>query len=67
MGGGDHASTPLVRYRLSGMKVRECKHSYADRDRVLTLLFFEDAEPPKWRTGWEDEEATEMSDGFVRK
>lgn len=49
------------------MKVRECKHSYSDRDRVLTLLFFEDAEPPKWKTGWEDEEATEMSDGFVRK
>ncbi|MFT0532403.1 ImmA/IrrE family metallo-endopeptidase [Castellaniella hirudinis] len=29
------------------MKLRECKHSHPDRDRVLTLLFFEGAEP-RW-------------------
>src|SRR5690606_16319166 len=46
------------------MKVRECKHSYSNRDRVLTLLFFEDAEPPKWKTGWENEEITDSFSHF---
>ncbi|WP_234744866.1 ImmA/IrrE family metallo-endopeptidase [Burkholderia sp. WTPI3] len=32
----------------SYMRLREFKHTYAARDRVLTLLLLEDAEPRRW-------------------
>lgn len=44
--------------------VRECKHSSPFHERVLTLLFFEDAEPCRWKTGWETEETMDSFDHF---
>jgi hypothetical protein len=38
------------------MKLREFKHSYASRDRVLTLLLLESAEPRAWDRSWQDKE-----------
>ncbi|WP_198410657.1 hypothetical protein [Aerosticca soli] len=39
------------------MKLREFKHSYASRDRVLTLLLLESAEPRAWDRAWQDGES----------
>jgi Zn-dependent peptidase ImmA (M78 family) len=36
------------------MKLREFKHSYTARDRVLTLLLLESAEPRAWDQSWRD-------------
>lgn len=36
------------------MKLREFKHSYGARDRVLTLLLLEGAEPRPWDESWQD-------------
>jgi hypothetical protein len=47
------------------MKLREFKHSYGARDRVLTLLLLESAEPRSWDRSWHDEEATDSFDQFV--
>ena len=44
------------------MKLREFKHSYASRDRVLTLLLLESAEPRPWDRSWQDEEAADGDD-----
>lgn len=38
------------------MKLREFKHSYSARDRVLTLLMLESAEPRHWDRSWQDED-----------
>jgi hypothetical protein len=37
------------------MKLREFKHTYADRDRVISLLLLESAEPRSWDRSWQDE------------
>lgn len=47
------------------MKLREFKHSYGARDRVLTLLLLESAEPRTWDRSWHDEETTDSFDQFV--
>ncbi len=47
------------------MKLREFKHSYGARDRVLTLLLLENAEPRAWDRSWHDEETTDSFDQFV--
>jgi len=47
------------------MKLREFKHSYGARDRVLTLLLLEDAEPRSWDRSWHDEESSDSFDKFV--
>ena len=47
------------------MKLREFKHSYGARDRVLTLLLLESAEPRTWDRSWHDEENTDSFDQFV--
>ena len=47
------------------MKLREFKHTYGARDRVLTLLLLESAEPRKWDRSWHDEETTDSFDQFV--
>lgn len=47
------------------MKLREFKHSYGARDRVLTLLLLESAEPRSWDRSWHDEETTDSFDQFV--
>src|SRR5690606_2927328 len=36
------------------MRLREFKHSYTARDRVLTLLLLESAEPRAWDRSWQD-------------
>ena len=38
------------------MKLQEFKHSYGVRDRVLTLLILEDAEPRVWGKSLDDED-----------
>lgn len=38
----------------SHMRVREFKHSYTARDRVLTLLILESAEPRAWDRSWQN-------------
>ena len=47
------------------MKLREFKHSYASRDRVLTLLLLESAEPRAWDRSWQDGESFDCDDRFV--
>jgi hypothetical protein len=47
------------------MKLREFKHSYASRDRVLTLLLLESAEPRAWDRSWQDGESNDCDDRFV--
>ncbi len=44
------------------MKLREFKHSYTDRDRVITLLLLEGAEPRDWDDSWKDEHEPDASD-----
>lgn len=46
------------------MKLREFKHTYADRDRVITLLLLESAEPRAWDNSWKSERAPTTSDRF---
>ena len=47
------------------MKLWEFKHSYGARDRVLTLLLLEDAEPRAWDRSWRDEESFDSYDKFI--
>ncbi|MCI1193824.1 ImmA/IrrE family metallo-endopeptidase [Calidifontimicrobium sp. SYSU G02091] len=47
------------------MKLREFKHSYGARDRVLTLLLLESAEPRAWDRSWQDGESFDSYDRFV--
>ncbi len=47
------------------MTLREFKHSYASRDRVLTLLLLESAEPRAWDRSWQDGESFDSYDRFV--
>jgi hypothetical protein len=42
------------------MKLREFKHSYGAKDRILTLLLLESAEPRGWDRGWGDSESFEQ-------
>lgn len=46
------------------MKLREFKHSYTDRNRVITLLLLESAEPRKWDDSWNDDQVRDTSDQF---
>ena len=39
------------------MKLWEFKHSYGARDRILTLLLLESAEPRSWDRSWQDGES----------
>ena len=47
------------------MKLREFKHSYGARDRILTLLLLESAEPRAWDRSWQDGESFDSYDQFV--
>ena len=47
------------------MKLREFKHSYGARDRVLTLLLIESAEPRAWDRSWQDGDSFDSYDQFV--
>ncbi len=47
------------------MSLREFKHSYSARERVLTLLLLESAEPRTWDRSWQDEESFDSFDRFV--
>ena len=46
------------------MKLREFKHTFPGRDRVLTLLLLESAEPREWDDSWKDEHVPDTSDQF---
>jgi hypothetical protein len=46
------------------MKLREFKHTFVGRDRVLTLLMLESAEPRDWDDSWTDEHVPDASDQF---
>lgn len=50
---------------LPHMMLRELKHSYAERDRVLTLLLLDAAVPPVLRDGRNEERVGETFDRFV--
>ncbi len=45
------------------MKLREFKHTFGARDRVLTLLLLESAEPRSWDRSWQDCENSDSFDG----
>ena len=47
------------------MKLWEFKHSYSARDRILTLLLLEDAEPRAWDRSWQDGNSFDSFDQFV--
>ncbi len=44
------------------MKLQEFKHSYSSRDRALTLLILEDAEPRSWDNSWNDQRSFDSFD-----
>jgi hypothetical protein len=46
------------------MMLREFKHTFVGRDRVLTLLLLESAEPREWDDSWQDEHVPDTSDQF---
>jgi hypothetical protein len=46
------------------MKLREFKHTFAGRDRVLSLLLLESVEPRDWDNSWKDEHVPDTSDKF---
>lgn len=48
----------------SYMKLREFKHTCANRSRVLTLLLLESTEPRPWDNSWKDEYVHTTSDQF---
>jgi hypothetical protein len=47
------------------MQLREFKHSYGARDRILTLLLLESAEPRRWDRSWQDEDGFDSFGRFV--
>lgn len=47
------------------MKLTEFKHTYSERDRVLSLLLLESAEPRKWDNSWHDEDSFDSYDKFI--
>lgn len=47
------------------MKLRELKHTFGARDRVLTLLLLESAEPRSWDRSWQDEDSFDSFDQFA--
>lgn len=47
------------------MKLREFKHSHTQRNRVLSLLLLESAEPRPWDRTWQDEESFDSYDQFI--
>ena len=47
------------------MTLWEFKHSYGARDRILTLLLLESAEPRSWDRSWQDGESFDSFDQFV--
>lgn len=47
------------------MKLTEFKHTYSERDRVLSLLLLESAEPRKWDKSWHDEDNFDSYDKFI--
>ena len=47
------------------MKLREFKHTYRDRERVLSLLILESAEPRSSDTTWHDEPTEDSFDRFI--
>lgn len=50
------------------IKLRELKHSYADGNRVLSLLMLESAPPRTYfRSGWEDEKSHDTFDRFIER
>lgn len=49
------------------MKLREFKHSYTNRDRVLTLLLLESAEPRSWDRTWQEEEVSDSDDQLISR
>ena len=48
------------------MKLREFKHTYRDRERVLTLLILESAEPRSSDSTWHDEPTEDSYSPFQR-
>ena len=48
------------------MKLHEFKHSYGERERVLSLLILESAEPRPWDTSWHDEDTEDSYDRFIK-
>ncbi len=48
------------------IRLRELKHTYADGNRVLSLLMLEAAPPRAYvRSGWEEEESRDTFDQFI--
>ena len=47
------------------MKLWEFKHSYSARDRILTLLLLEDAEPRTWDKSWQENDTFDSYEKFI--
>lgn len=47
------------------MKLTEFKHTYSKRDRVLSLLLLESAEPRPWDQSWQDGDSFDSYDQFI--
>ena len=47
------------------MKLTEFKHTYSERDRMLSLLLLESAEPRPWDKSWQDGDSFDSYDQFV--
>jgi hypothetical protein len=47
------------------MRLTEFKHSFTARERVMSLLILEGAEPRAWDNTWHDEQVSDSFDNFI--
>lgn len=64
--GVDMPASAWCTSEASDIRLRELKHTYADGNRVLSLLMLESAPPRTYHaSGWEDEETRDTFDRFI--
>ena len=64
--GVDMPASAWCTSEANDIRLRELKHTYADGNRVLSLLMLESAPPRSYqRSGWDDEETRDTFDRFI--
>lgn len=64
--GVDMPASAWCTSEASDIRLRELKHTYADGNRILSLLMLESAPPRTYHaSGWEDEETRDTFDRFI--
>ena len=64
--GVDMPASAWCTSEANDIRLRELKHTYADGNRVLSLLMLESAPPRSYQhSGWDDEETRDTFDRFI--